>query len=412
MNHPCLTIVVSVAAATAFAMLLLLGHDEPLLLLLSTKRSQLSHHNNALSTTSVRSLKSTNTFNAPKDSAYTYYTKPFQYFSKVMFLNPELGNKYLPFESFPLPSATMIDVKTMSFGDSPQTQEDQPGISAAREIWELGGPPSLPRDGAVYWNELKEVTEVQIQRRNNGPPPFKLPKLWENFSIQDVAEAVNGEYPGYWHTLLLQEFWKQGLKYDTDIFAFNSLRDFGLDVRLTALNTWAIDLVCPTSFLLKWTVGRLRPEEAAFQIAQGLFDDVVPEDLKQLIDSMDLQTPEEFTAYTDKGSPTHPSWPAMHSSASAASLWLAVVADLTEEQYCELLRLDNAIANARTVAGVHYPTDNSAGLNLGQRLVAWALPQHLNRMYGIDEEVVRDKIRTLRFDWNTYDNDSCSVAYN
>jgi hypothetical protein len=37
---------------------------------------------------------------------------------------------------------------------------------------------------------------------------------------------------------------------------------------------------------------------------------------------MHLTRAEDFTHY-DEGCPLHPSWPAMHSASSAASLWLA-----------------------------------------------------------------------------------------
>ena len=72
---------------------------------------------------------------------------------------------------------------------------------------------------------------------------------------------------------------------------------------------------------------------------------------------MNLRSQFDFTAYAE-GSPDHPSWPAMHSAGASASLWIAVVADLTPEQLCQARRLDYAIAFARTVAGVHYPDDN------------------------------------------------------
>ena len=340
---------------------------------------------------------------------YTYYTEPFQYFSKVIFVNSSLAEQYLPFDEYPLPPDTMVAVKTLSSGDSPQTLDDVPQYNLTKEIMRAGGLPSFPKDGDIFWFELLQMARIQILRRNDGPPPFTLPKIWENFTIGDVAEAVNGEYPGYWQAVQLQALWKEKMKFDTSIFPFHSVNDFGLFIRCTALNTWAVNLICPATFLLKWEVGRLRPEEAAFQVAQGLFDDV-PDSLQQLVDSMEMQTPEEFTAYP-KGSPLHPSWPAMHSTASIISMWLAVVGDLTDEQYCELLRIDYAVAMARTVAGVHFPTDNIAGLNLGQGIVASALPGYLHREYGIDQAVVRAKIRSLRFDWNTYDSHSCTVQY-
>lgn len=65
---------------------------------------------------------------------------------------------------------------------------------------------------------------------------------------------------------------------------------------------------------------------------------------------MNITKATDFTQYPE-GSPLHPSWPAMHSAASSASLWLAVVADLTEDQYCQVLRTDHSVAYARTIAG-------------------------------------------------------------
>jgi hypothetical protein len=52
-----------------------------------------------------------------------------------------------------------------------------------------------------------------------------------------------------------------------------------------------------------------------------------------------------------KGSPLHPSWPAMHAAGSTCSYWLPAIAKISPEQYCEALRLDYAVAFARTVAG-------------------------------------------------------------
>jgi membrane-associated phospholipid phosphatase len=162
--------------------------------------------------------------------------------------------------------------------------------------------------------------------------------------------------------------------------------------------------------LLKWHVGLLRPEEAAFQIERGLLNVTehgVPPRLARLIQSFNLKSPQEFTAY-EEGSPPHPSWPAMHSAASGASLWLATIADLTPEQYCQVLLTDYAVSYARLVAGVHYKGDNIAGLNLGQKLLAEALPGHLAERYGANEAAARRKIATLRFDWNTFDPFTCT----
>lgn len=129
-----------------------------------------------------------------------------------------------------------------------------------------------------------------------------------------------------------------------------------------------------------------------------------------LIRSMNLTNASSFTQYPE-GCPQHPAWPAMHSAGSMASLWLAVVADLTAEQYCEVLRTDYAVGFGRICSGVHYLDDHLAGLNLGQEVIADKLPDHLFWMYGSNRKAVREKIRKLRFDWNTFNPEDCTVVY-
>jgi len=115
---------------------------------------------------------------------------------------------------------------------------------------------------------------------------------------------------------------------------------------------------------------------------------------------------QEFTAYPE-GSPDHPSFPAMHSASSAASLWMALVLELTHEQWCEVKAVDYAISYARTVAGVHYHTDNIAGLNIGQHILATKLPDHLVHRYGSDRDAVEEKLGRIRFDWMDYLDGEC-----
>mmetsp|Transcript_659 Transcript_659/g.1140 ORF Transcript_659/g.1140 Transcript_659/m.1140 type:complete len:123 (-) Transcript_659:17-385(-) len=95
----------------------------------------------------------------------------------------------------------------------------------------------------------------------------------------------------------------------------------------------------------------------------------------------------------------------MHSAASAASMWLPVVMDLTPAQICQVKMVDYAISFARTVAGVHYPTDNIAGLNLGQEILARKLPRYLANNFGGDIRDIRRKVSSLRFDWSDFLDD-------
>ena len=169
----------------------------------------------------------------------------------------------------------------------------------------------------------------------------------------------------------------------------------------------------PTNFLMKWSVGRPRPEEIAMQIENNIIAeaDGVPEGVVTAVKAMNLTRAEDFTHYSE-GCPQHPSWPAMHSASSASSLWLAVVADLTPDQYCQALRTDYGVSFARTVAGVHYTSDNIAGLNLGQQVLADKLADHLSENYGANPQDVQEKVDSLIFDWNTFNPVTCSKGSN
>jgi len=301
-------------------------------------------------------------------------------------------------------------------------------VKVYRCIDAIGGLPTMPRntsnldhtdkDDDAFWTDFRRVTELQMGRRSNMNPAtiLRTPALWKNtrIDIHDVAEAVHDEYPGQLQQELIQWLWSQGsdLKLDTNIIPFRSNYDFvGLQVAMADLNTWAIGAVSPINFYMKWFVGRPRPEEVAWAIETDelSYEHGVPPDVVQLVKSMNLKSPEEYTAYPE-GSPRHPSWPAMHSAASSASFWMAVILDMTPEQYCEALRVDYAVSFARSCAGVHYETDNTAGLNLGQLIMSEQLPQHLADTYGSDPDKVRAKIDRLRFDWNDFDSYQCTVV--
>jgi hypothetical protein len=81
--------------------------------------------------------------------------------------------------------------------------------------------------------------------------------------------------------------------------------------------------------------------------------------------------------------------------------------NLTPEQLCEVRKVDYGIAYARTVAGVHFSTDNIAGLSLGQEVLAHFLPKYLSETYGANKEDVEHRIEEFRFDWNTFLSSDC-----
>jgi hypothetical protein len=99
------------------------------------------------------------------------------------------------------------------------------------------------------------------------------------------------------------------------------------------------------------------------------------------------------------------------------STWLDIVADLTSEQREEVRLLDYSVAIFRTFAGVHYDSDNRAGLQLGRRIVQEKLPDYLAETYGCSgftrsaiKAHVQAKIATLHsmsrsastFSWATW----------
>ena len=123
-----------------------------------------------------------------------------------------------------------------------------------------------------------------------------------------------------------------------------------------------------------------------------------------------MTNPFDFTGYKRTGSPKHPSWPAMHSAASSASLWMPVVFDLTDEQYCQVLLTDWAVSYARTIAGVHYPTDNVAGLMMGQYVIADKLADYLVTRWNAPRNRVLKKIKSKLVNWAQFDHRTCTFV--
>jgi hypothetical protein len=234
------------------------------------------------------------------------------------------------------------------------------------------------------------------------------------------------QFPGFHQMNLLASLLGQGLEIDNDLIPKRSDKQFlHGPVMFANLNTWSVDMVGPINFGAKYFAGRARPEEVAWAItcSQEGFDtkagcetafhfnlSTVPNDIVQAITGMNLHRMEDFTQYSE-GAPPHPSWPAMHSASSNISLWLAVVAKLTPEQSLEAKKTDLAVAVGRTVAGVHYRDDNTAGLTMGQEIVARELPRYLASKYGADALKVKAKIESLRFDWRITMEELLGEAY-
>jgi membrane-associated phospholipid phosphatase len=320
---------------------------------------------------------------------------------------------------YPISLASKVNMVTQETrADSVTTTDDHQVFGANPEYWmNLVPAPVFPSGNASapYWEQLRHVTRAQLARRRGDDPSTlsRWPNLWADFTLDDIATAVKGEYPGsLQQQLIMHQLANGGMEMDRSIAQFRSVVDYiGTEVRIASLNTWAVEAVGPINFMLKWHVGMPRPEEMAWLIASGEYgvDDGVPQDLVDSLRGMNLAHSTEFTAYKN-GSPMHPSWPAMHAAASICSYWIPAIANITPEQYCEALRVDYAVAYARTVAGVHYPMDNYAGLNIGLKIIQDKLPAHLASAYGYDEDMVRNKLEALAFDWETFDPYSCTIA--
>jgi hypothetical protein len=262
-------------------------------------------------------------------------------------------------------------------------------------------PPTHPGDEG-FWSEFEQVIDFQAARRNGdaAAKSIDLPKLFDGYTMEAAAQAVRSDFPSKWPTALAEQLLGEGAKIDGNIIPQKSNDDF-VDgpVLLARIIGWAVSEVSPSAFACKWNQGRARPESVAWAIQTG--DLEAPQHIKDKVAQLNLSRPEDFTAY-EEGCPRHPSWPAMHSAASCASLYLAVLLDLTPEQIAETRRVDYSVASFRSLAGVHYETDNRAGLALGQEVIAQQLPELLKR-FGADPNAVRAKIQRVRHDWYAYE---------
>jgi hypothetical protein len=265
-------------------------------------------------------------------------------------------------------------------------------------------PPTHPGDEG-YWADLEKVVDMQLARTAGGKVEDflgnRVPKIFAGYSLAEAAESVHTDLPSKWPTALLEQFLKEGAKFDSSVVPHLSQADFvNTVVTTTGVLGMATAAVSPAAFACKWHEGRARPEEAVWAIANNELKGVPPE-LKAKVDALRLTKGTEFTAYPE-GSPKHPSWPAMHSAASISSVVLAVLFDLTPQQLTEARNMDYSVATFRTVAGVHFETDNIAGLKIGQMAIEAWLPEFLEKYAGADPEKVKAKIEAIRYDWDTH----------
>jgi len=269
-------------------------------------------------------------------------------------------------------------------------------------------PPTQVEWGAAFWQEFDQITKLQADRRNGTMAASKmlLPQMFENKSMEDGAMAVEKDFPSKYPTKLVEQFLKEDVEFDANIVPHYTMDDFvNKQVMLSRVIGWAVSVVSPTAFAAKWRRGRPRPEEVAKAIIDR--DPRVagaPSDVVARVEALNLtQTgATDYTAYTN-GSPKHPSWPAMHSAASTASVYLPVVLNLNASQLLEAQRLDCAVATFRSFAGVHYESDNMAGLAIGQEVIRAELPKMLQNQYKSNALAVKKKLKQVidAHDWRT-----------
>ena len=146
-----------------------------------------------------------------------------------------------------------------------------------------------------YWGELQRVVDAQMKRRR-GELPSDLstwPKIWEEFDLADIAEAVSSEYPVLHQQTFIKTVFKDGIEMLQNSQPFRSKRDFvGTEIRVADINTWTFHAVAPINFMLKWHFGMPRPEEMAWLISSGKLtsaDDGIPEDIVGNVKSHELR---------------------------------------------------------------------------------------------------------------------------
>lgn len=218
--------------------------------------------------------------------------------------------------------------------------------------------PSMPGDEA-FEHELMEVMAVRVMyERNKWPADFlkkhhprasydpnQLPMPLVEGGItrspHSLANAVHMDHPIDLAKFVLRWLLKQGVQPRTPESNHNNFLQRVPDAMLAA--TVAVCDNMRKCFEVKYYYGRPRPEEAMLEA--GYTRDLV-------------------TNYPE-GCPPHPAYPAGHAAAAAAVNVFRDYFVLTQAQWDVVFDSAYVFAQGRTVAGVHYASDNLAGLTLG-----------------------------------------------
>jgi hypothetical protein len=184
---------------------------------------------------------------------------------------------------------------------------------------------------------------------------------------------------GYWDGRAI-EFWCQVVCWSVSDFLL-PFRWVCLLIIRSRLMLLSIGLSCLLLLLCS-----ARPEEVLWKIAQHQVtsNDGCPQDIIDEVLAFNMSGPTSCTAYPE-GSPTHPSWPAMHSAASSSAMWLGLVMNLTDSQWCEAKKMDWGVGtflfhrvnvNIMMLLAVGRPTFLSVGLT-SILSSTWFYTQHM-----------------------------------
>ena len=235
-------------------------------------------------------------------------------FSKII-ENRSITNPSYPLgrDQYPFSNAIASNVRSTDAVSVVDSEQDFFSWQEPQLIQWAGGPPSYPTCGDendhAFWNEMREVIEVQLMRKEFGDvqgsacQAMPLPNLWKDFSLNEAAEAVHDEvrliqcfvspktisvisseridltpriihlytfpfcgvlqYPGLHQANLIADI--MGKTYGEIVFDEQVLNGYAKRflrgiVMLADLNTWAVSTIGDYNFFLKWNYGRPRPE--------------------------------------------------------------------------------------------------------------------------------------------------------
>ena len=210
--------------------------------------------------------------------------------------------------------------------------------------YSLANPPAPPVFARL--GEMRPFfLTVGSQFRPGPPPAFGSPEFDAALAvvrqISDTRTAYQDSIAKFWATplgfVVAQSY--------TNLVATQQITDFHLTERKAAHALALMNMTAMDTFIAchdaKYTYWLLRPSEAD----AGIKPDIPV--------------------------PNHPSYPSNHACVTGSSM--DVLAALFPSRAAELTALGEQAGLSRVFAGIHYPFDVSAGLELARRVAQWAL---------------------------------------